>query len=435
MVSTVDTVIVGAGIGGLTAAEALQRSGQKVLVLEATNRPGGRIVKITRKNGDAAEAGAQGIHSNYTEMLGMLDRFGMKGDLRPSFGKVQYLDHSGAPRISGGNSDLAKIVGTRGKLDLAYFWARYFTFAKKFPQFEAVRDIPQYDNVSAAEELRWAGRNFTDFVLRPMSWAMANSTPDKIGMYYIVNGLRIRMTTKIMSLLHGNESLMAKLASTVPVQYGAPVKTVLTTNGVVDGVELEDGTAIKANHVILSCTAAIAGQLLTEEFGQVKRFLTNYTHTPLSLVFFFLDRPLGKEAYSFMGHPFRDAMFNMALDHSKKTPFLAPSGKAIVSAWPAFPRSVDLMKRTDAEIIEQARTDLEGFFPGFSSWIEEARVVRHHRAAARYEPGMYRKVLDFKKEAETFRGISFAGTDYDSIHMESGVRSGQRAAARALRGA
>ncbi|TGT50705.1 FAD-dependent oxidoreductase, partial [Mesorhizobium sp. M00.F.Ca.ET.170.01.1.1] len=72
MVSTVDTVIVGAGIGGLTAAEALQRGGQKVLVLEATNRPGGRIVKITRKNGDAAEAGAQGIHSNYTEMLGML---------------------------------------------------------------------------------------------------------------------------------------------------------------------------------------------------------------------------------------------------------------------------------------------------------------------------------------------------------------------------
>ncbi|MDI6029283.1 NAD(P)/FAD-dependent oxidoreductase [Corticibacterium sp. UT-5YL-CI-8] len=433
--SDIDTIVVGAGIGGLTAAESLKRCGQKVLVLEATDRPGGRMVKITRKNGDSAEAGAQGIHSNYTELLAMLDRFGMKDQLRPSFGKVQYLDHSGAPRISGGSSDLARIVGAQGKLDLGYFWMKYFTFAKKFPQFEAVRDIPEYDNVSAAQELSWAGRDFTDFVLRPMSWAMANSTPDKIGMYYIVNGLRLRMTTKIMGLANGNESLTQKLANTVPVRYGARVKSVVTTKGVVDGIELEDGTSIKASHVILSCTAAIAGQLLTEEFGPIKRFLTDYTHTPLSLVFFFLDRPVDRESYAFMGHPFRNAMFNMALDHSKKTPFLAPSGKAIISAWPAFPRSVDLIKKTDAEIIEQARTDLEDFFPGFSPWIEEARVIHHHRAVARYEPGMYRKVLDFKKKAEGFRGLSFAGTDYDSIHMESGVRSGQRAAARALRGA
>ena len=71
----------------------------------------------------------------------------------------------------------------------------------------------------------------------------------------------------------------------------------------------------------------------------------------------------------------------------------------------------------------------------FSAASNPAAAGRHQRAAARYEPGMYRKVLDFKTKAETFRGLSFAGTDYDSIHMESGIRSGQRAAARALRAA
>ncbi|MFW7354787.1 MAG: protoporphyrinogen/coproporphyrinogen oxidase [Brucella sp.] len=433
--SEIDTIVVGAGIGGLVAAEELQRSGQKVLVLEATDRPGGRVMRITRKNGDTAEAGAQGIHSNYTEMLGIIDRYGMKNDLMPSFGKVQYLDRSGAPRISGGNTDLARIVGLRGKIDLSYFWARYFTFAKPFPQFELNVDIPHYDNVNAADELKWAGRNFRDFVLKPMSWAMANSTPDRISMYYIVNGLRQRMTTKIMGLRNGNVSLLEKMAEVVPVRYGARVKTVLSSGGVVDGVELDDGTAIKARHVILSCTAGAAGAALTDDFGEAKRFLTSFTHTPMPLVFFFLDRPLQKEAYSFMGHPFRDADFNMALNHTMKTPFMAPSGKAIISAWPAFPRAEELMHKSDAFIIDRARVDLEAFFPGFSDWIDEAHVVRHNWGLARYEPGMHRKVLDFKRLAETFKGLSFAGTDYDSIHMESGVRSGQRAAARALRGA
>lgn len=430
-----DTIIVGAGIGGLTAAEALQRAGQRVLVLEATNRPGGRVVRITRKNGDTAEAGAQGIHSNYSEMLALIDRYGMTGDLMPAFGKVQYLDRSGAPRISGGNKDLAKIVGLRGKLDLSYFWARYFTFAKPFPQFELNKDIPQYDNISAADELRWAGSNFRDFVLRPMSWAMANSTPDRISMYYIVNGLRLRMTTKIMGLRNGNASILEKIAEKVPVRYGARVKSVLTTNGVVDGVALDDGTSLKARHVILSCTAGAAGAALTDDFAEAKSFLTGFTHTPMPLVFFLLDRPLEKEAYSFMGHPFRHADFNMALNHTMKTPYMAPSGKAMISAWPAFPRAVELMALPDSEIIERARADLEAFFPGFSPWIDEAHVFRHDWGLARYEPGMHRKVLDFKKQAEGFRGVSFAGTDYDSIHMESGVRSGQRAANRALRGA
>ncbi|HWU65356.1 MAG TPA: NAD(P)/FAD-dependent oxidoreductase [Ensifer sp.] len=431
----IDTLIVGAGIGGLVAAEELQRAGQKVLVLEATNRPGGRVVRIMRKNGDAAEAGAQGIHSNYSEMLRLIDRFGMKSDLMPAFGKVQYLDRTGVPRISGGNSDLAKIVGLRGKLDLSYFWAKYFTFAKPFPQFELNVDIPRYDNVSAADELRWAGRNFRDFVLKPMSWAMANSTPDRISMYYIVNGLRLRMTTKIMGLRGGNASILEKLAEVVPVRYGAPVKTVLSSGGVVDGVALDDGTTIKARHVILSCTAGAAGATLTDDFAEAKRFLASFTHTPMPLVFFFLDRPLEKEAYSFMGHPFRDADFNMAINHTMKTPYMAPSGKAMISAWPAFPRAADLILQPDSQIIERARLDLEAFFPGFSGWIDEAQVVRHNWGLARYEPGMHRKVLDFKKLAETFKGLSFAGTDYDSIHMESGVRSGQRAAARALRSA
>jgi protoporphyrinogen oxidase len=431
MTSNPDVIIVGAGIGGLTAADTLRRAGKTVLVLEASDRPGGRVVKITRK-GDAAEAGAQGIHSNYDEMLAMIDRFGLTGDLMPASGKVQYLDRSGAPRVSGSNRDLARIVGARGAVDLVHFWTRYFTFAKRFSQFELTRDIPRYDDVSAEQEFRWAGQNFRDFVMRPMCHAMANATPASVSLYYVVNALRIRMTTRIFGLRHGNVSILERMAETLPVSYGSPVSHVLTKAGAVEGVALQNGTSLKARHVILACTAGGAGKLLTDEFRPATEFLNSFTHTPMPLVFFFLDRPLDKEAYSFMGHPYRDVVFNMALDHARKTPYLVPSGKAIISAWPAYPFATEMAGKPDSDVINHARNDLEAFFPGFSEWIDEARVFRHSWGVARYGPGMHGKVLDFKRYAQTLKGLSFAGTDYDSIHMESGVRSGQRAAMRAL---
>jgi monoamine oxidase len=58
---TDDVVVIGAGMAGLTAARALAEAGQKVLLLEAQDRIGGRI--LTRHVGDEAiELGAEFIH-------------------------------------------------------------------------------------------------------------------------------------------------------------------------------------------------------------------------------------------------------------------------------------------------------------------------------------------------------------------------------------
>lgn len=63
--ATTDILIIGAGAAGLMAARALAKAGKKVLVLEARNRPGGRI--HTEKDASFipfAEMGAEFIHGN-----------------------------------------------------------------------------------------------------------------------------------------------------------------------------------------------------------------------------------------------------------------------------------------------------------------------------------------------------------------------------------
>ncbi|WP_442576080.1 flavin monoamine oxidase family protein [Microbacterium sp. F51-2R] len=56
-----DTIVVGAGVAGLTAARLLTRHGQKVVVLEARDRIGGRVWTV-RHEGHVTDLGASWIH-------------------------------------------------------------------------------------------------------------------------------------------------------------------------------------------------------------------------------------------------------------------------------------------------------------------------------------------------------------------------------------
>ena len=57
----VDTVVVGAGVAGLTAARLLQDAGRRVVVLEARDRVGGRVW-THREDGRVTDLGASWIH-------------------------------------------------------------------------------------------------------------------------------------------------------------------------------------------------------------------------------------------------------------------------------------------------------------------------------------------------------------------------------------
>lgn len=427
-----DVIVIGAGIGGLTAAHALRKQGRSVTVLEASDHAGGRIVRMTR-NQDVVEAGAQGLHSNYDVMLGLVSDMGLSSQLGPSDGPMTTLDRDGNARHVRSNGDLLRLLSPRARIDLMRYAARYYLLRKRFPQFEIVRDIPAYDNVTAADALSWASRDFYDYILRPQTHAQCGVDPEHVNLYHLVNMLMIQLGTKAIGLRSGMATLCERIADGLDVAYGAQAERLLTTAGRVDGVQLSDGRAIKADHVIVACPINAAAQIVPDEFGPARDYLSAVPNTPLPLVFFFLDRPLPTSSYAFFAHAFQPgAIFNMALDHMRKMPAMVPSGKSIVSAWPAYPGGAEMIGKSDSEIIARALKDVEPMIPGLGGMVEEVRVQRHNWGFARYGVGAHRRLLDFKDYASTLRGLSFVGNDYDGVHMESAARGGLRAAQRAM---
>jgi monoamine oxidase len=72
-------IVVGAGMAGLVAAYELHRAGHDVVILEATQRVGGRILTVREpfSTGLYAEAGAMRVPSTHTLTRAYIEKFGL----------------------------------------------------------------------------------------------------------------------------------------------------------------------------------------------------------------------------------------------------------------------------------------------------------------------------------------------------------------------
>ena len=79
----VDVAVLGAGLAGLSAARDLHRAGTDVVVLEARERPGGRVEAVALADGRTIQAGGEVIGSEHTSYLGLVDELGLT--VEPSY--------------------------------------------------------------------------------------------------------------------------------------------------------------------------------------------------------------------------------------------------------------------------------------------------------------------------------------------------------------
>ncbi len=99
--SNVDVVVVGAGISGLTAARNLVKAGKDVLVVEANDRVGGRVLNHTLTDGSVIESGGAFVGPTQTHILALSEELGVPTFTEYVTGKNVYaakgmkLKHTG----------------------------------------------------------------------------------------------------------------------------------------------------------------------------------------------------------------------------------------------------------------------------------------------------------------------------------------------------
>jgi protoporphyrinogen oxidase len=182
--SRYDAIVIGAGMAGLAAAEALRSMGLTVRVLEADQAVGG-LSRSVFVGGEQVEAYYHHIFPQDRETIDLVHRLGMAGQLEWRRAPMAIL-HAGSTHRFDSPSDLLSFsplgVADRVRVGIA-------TSVQLLRRDHATLDR----RPAAADAARWFGRPAADLLWRPLLAAkFGPDYSDRVAMAWLVARMRQR---------------------------------------------------------------------------------------------------------------------------------------------------------------------------------------------------------------------------------------------------
>ena len=272
-----DVVIVGGGIAGLACGVALSDAGLRVTVVERDKRLGGRARSWTdAASGDDIDLGPHVLHSEYRNMLALLERLGTRHlvNWQPEkllhFSNGVVLRHRPLPPPLSLLPDLALNSG----LSLRDLWSN------NRPTWDAMRfdeaDTPALDSISALDYLRDAG---VTQAMIDWFWAFACLAVLNVPLERCSAAALLRVHSQLIGhrRIHFGFPAVA-LADLFAPQAAKLIGRVLTGSEVIKiepgAVVLQDGSRIAADRVITTVPPQVEASPYVSSYLWFDRKLT-----------------------------------------------------------------------------------------------------------------------------------------------------------------
>lgn len=439
-------IVVGAGLAGLAAARELRKKGHTVTILEARNRPGGRVstLRDTFSEGLYAEEGAAAYSENYTEALKLINEYKFEKIpwTMPEEGIVYHLKGK-------------RIVSKRGE---AFDWPYElkaeeqgkdpFALVKMYiidtlPKESGMPDlwdkdpVVNFDKLSLAEYLKKQGASEGAIKLLQNTMWFAAMPQGTSGLSMAMSDFGLFMGGMPFVLKGGNDLLPREMAKAMKddLKYGVEVKAIEDSEEkvIISAEENGSKTTYEADEVIVTLPLKVLKKVsFKPALSQAKsKAIEEMPVLDLTRVFLEMEKPFWIEE-GIPGLVFSDLpVMQVNPYQNSQNP---ETGAAMLESYVVGKRAEALGEMEEQAAINQQLQEMKKVFPGIvehfkkghvKAWSEDPFALGGPSWPA---PG---DVSAYLKDLKSPHGkIHFAGEHTSILRstMEGALRSGIRAA-------
>jgi monoamine oxidase len=432
-----EVVIVGAGLAGLVAARTLAADDWQVVVVEARDRVGGRVLTARFPDDQTGELGGEFIDRDHEAILELIDDLGLKLERIPP-GPGEDLVRRG--RVTEAWDAYLDADGGEARDDRARFYEALADLARDVDPADppAAPNATELDNTSVAtflDELALSprGRFFVErvdiideYTVAPTDLSLLQVVGDSARTTGLGNG-----DYEVWRVKGGNGQIARRIARDLDgtVEFGRPVRSVEQDD---ESVRLVAGNRPRVGRYAIIATPLpplravrfdpalprpLAGAVAELGYGTGTKTLLGY------------DRRVWRdEGYS--GY----AVTDLAVGTTWEATDGQPGSRGVLLGYTVGPAGVTLGDESGVDRVATVTADADVLFPGSAdaqlagesiAWQDEPYTGGTYTA---FKPGQV--TAFWRAIREPFGRVHWAGehTDTYTAYMEGAVRSGLRVA-------
>lgn len=428
-------IVIGAGIAGLLAAYELQKVGINVIILESSNKSGGRMV-TDKYNNSIIDTGAQFLSSGYPIISSLIKELKIESEFVPTSPYCSVIKNGQIHTFRYGNPFSLLLSGLLGFKEWLYFGIN----GKKL--YNKTKSLPandysawhQFDNQNCFEwSNEYFGTKITEYIIEPMLEAFYFQQPEETS-----KALSIALNkfgyekSKTMTLKGGIALLPAKLSENLKIIYDSQVENILVTDQSV--TVKTSGQEYKSPKVILATPAPIAAKIFNQANELENKLLATQYSSTLNITIGLNNKISGKKVSKIYGLwiPKSDRKNIAAISiESRKSKDRVATGELlnIMLSGNAGKEMLNLKKE---EILKSILEELNTYFPNITEHISFTKISRWPYAEPMSPPGRSRNINEYRAKTGNKSRVFLAGDYMGMPFTEGAAETGKWVAAKII---